>query len=329
MLRKLLLVSALVAETVLVLLAVQSTLSASPELKYLMLIGHITASLFFISGLDTILPSRLMGLAMIEKIGIFLLLLFVPVLSQIGFMLVFLLTRNIKQAHKTTIFQTAPAAELPMRPQYGEKRRLATGLNLEETLDHSQPVDARVRAIVSIRQLAHPKASRLLRMALKDPADDVRLLAYAILNQRETEIQQEIIRLQAGLSHSRNPYRLGLLKRLAQLHWQLIDQSLLHDAQAEQSVAEQAYHYAQAVLAQGHDRHMYRLLVHYYLRQGTPTSAREHLSQLANLDAGKQESNERYRYEWTQLFMTERQQLTALTASANTHHKPSFHEDIS
>ncbi len=328
MLRKLLLISALVAETVLVLLAVQSTLSASAELKFLMLIGHITASLFFISGLDAILPSRLMGLAMIEKTGIFLLLLFVPVLSQIGFMLIFLLTRNIKQAHKTTIFQTVPAAELPMRPQCSEKRRLATGLNLEETLDHSQPVDVRVRAIVSIRQLAHPKASRLLRMALKDPADDVRLLAYAILNQRETEIQQAIVRLQAGLSHSSNPYRLGLLKRLAQLHWQLIDQSLLHDAQAEQSVAEQAYHYAQAVLAQGHDRHMYRLLVHYYLRQGTPTSAWKHLSQLANLDAGKQESSGRYRYEWTQLFMM-RQQLTALTASANTHHKPSFHEDIS
>lgn len=308
MMRRLLLATALVAETVLVLLAVQSSLSASAEPKYLiLLIGHITASLFFISGLDAILPSRLIGHPLSEKTGIFLLLLFVPVLSQIGFMLVFLLTRNIKQADKARIFQTAPTAEMPMRPQYGEKRRLATGLNLEETLDHSQPVDARVRAIVSIRKMTDLKASRLLRMALKDPADDVRLLSYAVLNHQETEIRQAITHLQAGLFHSRNPYRLGLLKRLAQLHWQLIDQSLLHDAQAEQSVAEQAYHYAQAVLAQGHDRHMHRLLVHYYLRQGTPTMAREHLSQLENLDAGKQESSGRYRYEWTQLFMTERQ----------------------
>ncbi|USE38958.1 hypothetical protein [Endozoicomonas sp. SCSIO W0465] len=218
---------------------------------------------------------------------------------------------------KNRLFSYGNLPELPMRSRLTENGRqtdlLLVSANLEETLhdasQDAQRIDDRVRAIMSIRHLNHHRAVRLLREALKDPADDVRLLAYSILSHREKLIQQEIASLKSGLSHQHTHYQISLLKRLAQLHWQLVDQSLLHDNEARQLAADQACQFANSVLQQGHDPDMQLLLARYYLWQETPESARFHLLQPGN--DGSSERNTRpsqfLHREWGQLFMALRQ----------------------
>lgn len=61
----------------------------------------------------------------------------------------------------------------------------APAVSLAEQLHPSEPVQTRVQAVRALRRLPATDAVPLLRHALTDPSEDVRLLAYGVLEQRE------------------------------------------------------------------------------------------------------------------------------------------------
>ena len=80
----------------------------------------------------------------------------------------------------------------------------------------------RVDAVMTLRRMSAERALPLLRVALLDPSEEVRLLAYAIIERREKELRAQIEHALQALEAQATPQRRAALhKTLAERHWEL------------------------------------------------------------------------------------------------------------
>jgi tetratricopeptide (TPR) repeat protein len=90
------------------------------------------------------------------------------------------------------------------------------------------PVATRMRALVALQNVSGRVASPLLRDVLTDPSEDIRLLAYGMLDNKEKflngAIHRESQRLQAAAEGSAE--QVEATKKLADLYWELVYQEL-------------------------------------------------------------------------------------------------------
>ena len=110
---------------------------------------------------------------------------FFPVfgLPGLAFMLA-VRARSPVERKRAGLRETTPPS-LPGNPLNTElDRRFGPG-SLEGILRHSSDPESRLRVVLTCRSLPERAAVNLLRLALRDPVDDVRLLAYALLERKE------------------------------------------------------------------------------------------------------------------------------------------------
>lgn len=124
------------------------------------------------------------------------------------------------------------------------------GAHLRAQLGNAQaPISKRMTALVAMQSMPTRTSTPVLRNLLGDPVDDVRLLAYGMLDRAEKEltrkILQELPRLDAA---STDNERYAVAKRLADLYWELIYQDLVQ-GDVYDYTAEQVEHYASMALA--------------------------------------------------------------------------------
>ena len=155
---------------------------------------------------------------------------------------------------------------------YGHRRRPAEfeSLQLPEFDPHQQPngtfrqsglrsflantrapMAARLGALVSLQYVPGRVASPLLRDVLTDPTEDIRLLAYGMLDNREKRINQgideELKKFNAADAES--PTAQAAARRLSDLYWELVYQRLaLGDLR--QYAIDESLRYCEQVLAQ-------------------------------------------------------------------------------
>jgi hypothetical protein len=153
--------------------------------------------------------------------------LFIPVLGLIGLAAALVVRGQGRGAPAQPARLTDPP-QLPSRPlDGGQRARFGPGA-LEGLLRHASEPEARARVVLACRQLRTRSSVWLLRMALRDPVDDIRLLAYAVLDAREREIQVAIQALSAELGAAgERPAPLSVHARLAELYWELAYQELV------------------------------------------------------------------------------------------------------
>ena len=122
------------------------------------------------------------------------------------------------------------------------------------------PIQARMRAMVALQYVSGRTASPLLRSVLSDPSEDLRLLAYGMLDSLEKRINQaidqELSALQADGSASDAPVddaaRQESLRRLSDLYWELIYQELVQGDLRKHAIKE-SLRYCDWVLAEQTD----------------------------------------------------------------------------
>ena len=153
---------------------------------------------------------------------VFALALFIPVLGPVGLGAVLVVRARFRPAPRERA-RLSEAPPLPGQPLVAGGRRFGPGA-LEGILRHAADPDARMRVVLACRQLRTRSAVALLRLALRDPADDVRLLAYAVLDARERALQVEIQALSRDADRARSP---AADARLAELYWELAYQELV------------------------------------------------------------------------------------------------------
>lgn len=134
-------------------------------------------------------------------------------------------------------------------PEYTPERsyvpsRMRGGAVRARLRDVSLDPAQRVAALMSISGTVNPATGPLLREMLADPVDDLRLLAYGLLDTREKTISERLIRERGVLADITDPIEQhATAARVAQLFWELVYLDLVQGDMADYAL-DQARRYA-------------------------------------------------------------------------------------
>jgi len=144
---------------------------------------------------------------------------------------------------------------------------------IRELLRNADSPAERVRAVMALRHMDARRAVPLLRLAFSHESEDVRLLAFGILEQREKRLRTRIEQTEARLSSAAGSLALARgHRRLARDHWELVYAGFV-SGDLEPVVLKNAERHAHEVLAMGADATMAVLLARIHLRQREPELA--------------------------------------------------------
>lgn len=205
---------------------------------------HASASLLIAAVVVATLP-RGMRRPRHGMIGLFALLnFFVPLLPLLMRASVFLGMRFRK------LHEEAPVARVG-EPEYSihraNDRMKSRGGRLRAKLTNvATSTPERLTALLAIQEAPARVSADLLRQMLADPVEDIRLLAYAMIDGKEKSIGVRILKEEGRLELAEDDdTRYGCNKRLAELHWELVYQRLVQGDMMRHA-AEQARHHGQA-----------------------------------------------------------------------------------
>jgi len=183
------------------------------------LILHVLSASLFPFALYQLLPVPYRQNKVIFSF-LFLMCWLVPVVSGIGLLLSLSMGLYYTKPIEVEVTRTVHAEDLPedilqsvQLAQYNEGSVIGI-------LESSSIEEQRIKAVLNTRQMTDQEAIPILKMALLDPVDEVRLLAYSMLDKKEKNIGHAIHQQIQTLDNSAsNPVRVHL--RLAESYWEL------------------------------------------------------------------------------------------------------------
>jgi hypothetical protein len=152
--------------------------------------------------------------------------------------------------------------------------------SIREVLATSHHLPERLEAVLALRRLPAERAVPILRLCFSDRSEDVRLLAFADLERRESKLRarlEQTARAAAQAGRLPAAWRAHLQRRLAQEHWELVYGGFVSGA-LQARVLEQAAEHAQAAFDLGARGPASVLLARVALRQGKPEAAERWLA---------------------------------------------------
>jgi hypothetical protein len=190
----------------------------------------------------------------------FAMILFLPVLGALGWI-------AAAVVRPVTADRRLPA--LVRTPLPGsDAARLPMGRSL--TPPGARPVSDRV---VAARGQCDPGAIALLRRALGDPEEDVRLVAHAVLESKHRSAYRQLHERTAELAAAPADLCAALHRRLAAQHWELARTGLA-EGDCLAHALDRARHHARVALAEDPDQpSLWLLLARTALRCGTAEEA--------------------------------------------------------
>jgi len=156
--------------------------------------AHAAACLLFSLAQLRLLPAPYRRTAFWSGLPVLGITFFIPVLGMLGWLAcVVPALRHQRPAAVLDDWLHPPAPGLPARPAV---QRVMGGMlrasELAGPLRYAAEPDSRIAALIATLSLEDQYSVPLLRLALKDPEDDVRLLAYALFNRKEKAIEARI-----------------------------------------------------------------------------------------------------------------------------------------
>jgi len=154
-----------------------------------------------------------------------------------------------------------------------------------QVLAGNSSTDERIAAVMALRRMPAREALPLLRRALRDPSEDVRLLAYAIVERREKTLRARISHMRSELeqlSRTEVARRFALLRGLAHEHWELAYAGFVSGELAQVALQDAARHAREAIELRA-DASLLVLLARLQLRDGQPRQARITLQRARDL----------------------------------------------
>ncbi len=182
-----------------------------------------TALIFFQN-----LPERYQTNFTIACSFLFLIGFFIPALGIIGLSLALIPglqhIKADKKVFKVAINEIPPLPSTAPTISTSQLGRLATPA---KNLLASDDPNKRLEALIATLKLRDKDAVPLLRQALRDPEDDIRLLAYALIDRKEQTISDRIqSQLEAAKAHHPSN-SLHFYKRIASDYWELVHSGLV------------------------------------------------------------------------------------------------------
>ncbi|XQF90652.1 HEAT repeat domain-containing protein [Pseudoalteromonas espejiana] len=130
---------------------------------------------------------------------LFLLLFTLPVFGILGvvFAITFALSKPLKNDDIDIIEHKVPA--LPFEARTVSATPIYSIGGLRAILKHASEPNKRLSAVMAARHMSDNQAIPILKLALKDLEDDIRLLAYSTLDSKETKLNEKISDIQHAI----------------------------------------------------------------------------------------------------------------------------------
>lgn len=249
---------------------------------------HIVSTLSAVLATHAIVRTYGRGLQPRDCVVVAILVFGMPLLGLMGLFLVALLAWK-KLQHE----RPGGVIELPMQgfaPQRFDIGKSTIFEPLGQVLTNADAVTRRMKAVMQLRRMNAREALPLLRLALGDKDEDIRLLSFAILERREKSLRRRIDAALARLENGspNNSARLSIdeqvvLERgLAQDYWELVYCGFVNTAIAEATLSSAAAH-ALSALALRADSGTALLLGRIELRRARPLQAEKALARAESL----------------------------------------------
>ena len=155
---------------------------------------------------------------------------FIPVLGLIGQVVAVLVAKYLPRHVPELPYAEIPPVEFEFPPrEIRERTKYGPGGLTSRLRDTGVPKEARFKSLLALQGMPPKIANPLLQEMLGDPADEVRLVAYGILDNQEKNINQlvheEVLKLREATTAE---MKLIALRRLAELYWELVYGGLVH-----------------------------------------------------------------------------------------------------
>ena len=183
---------------------------------------HLVASLLLAFAVRRAMPEHYANPWLPTSALLAALAFFIPLLGLIGIVAALLIATLLPSSRQYRPFAAVRAPEYTAPTQETRLHLRPSGLR-SLLLDTTLPVEIRVKALTALQNMPPRVATPILRRLLSDPADDLRLAAYALIDGQEKRLAAAIRDELAQLPQVTEPAaRVNCLRRLAELHWELV-----------------------------------------------------------------------------------------------------------
>lgn len=272
-------IPALTAESAALLLVARGAAALETLIAFLVL--HATASALIAVAIGLLFPRAYRRPRRWVWASLFGLNFFVPVIGLVVSFVGVIAGTLFPQLLKPTVFRRVGAPEYTATRDY-DLTRLRGGAVRARLRAEALPSTARVEALLAIGSAATPASGAVLREMLTDPADDMRLLAYGLLDRREKSISEQLVRERSVLAAAeeigdRDTARL-VHHRIGQLYWELVYQALVQGDMQRYALEQALIHTEQALDGSAADGARWLLIGRIRLKRGELQPARAALS---------------------------------------------------
>jgi hypothetical protein len=218
-----------------------AVMADQPDLALLSYLGvHAPASALLALAVYTLIPPRASKPRASVLALLFSCIFFVPLLGFVGVVAGALLRHLLPKLRAPQRFL---AVRLPELDIHESSEKSAAGFRQAGVRQFLQnelaPVPQRLRAMVALSHAPSRIGSPVLRELLGDAEDDLRLLAYGLLDSREKHLNADIHEARRRLAAATDAdERSGIAHQLAALYWELIYQGLVQGDLLDYAVSE-------------------------------------------------------------------------------------------
>lgn len=187
------------------------------------------------------------------------------------------------------LFENPPIVAID-EPEYSIYR-VSTGMQARggrtrtKLMNLDVPVTERLTALLAIQETPARVSADLLRQLLADPIEDLRLLAYGMLDGKEKAISTRVLAEESALEGDQlsDDERYGCNKRLAELYWELVYQRLVQGDMMRHACEQSRKHTKAALEAQKGDAGLWFLLARIGAELREPDAVREAVEQASRM----------------------------------------------
>lgn len=162
------------------------------------------------------LPSKYKQPIIASMAFIFVIAFSMPIVGMLGLATIFIAALYFPKEKVVALWKRSDVLELPLHPDQMEHAHYGAAA-LKDILLFNPSNERRQIAVNACRFLPEKVAIPLLKLALTDKVDDVRLLAYAAIEKIEFSINRQI----EVLKREKTPERASLHFQIAELYWEL------------------------------------------------------------------------------------------------------------
>jgi hypothetical protein len=214
-----------------------------------------------------LLPARYRSPLPWSPLFIFSLAFFVPVLGAVGVVAAIFPALYLPRKRDKQAWQAVGIPKLPYRAQLQLHSPIFADGGLQDVLRHAPDPDQRLAALLATRRMPGKEAVPILKLALADPSDDVRLLAYSMLDKQESDINLHIQIALGELPDATAKAAGALHGRLARWYWELAYLGLAQGSVLDHVLAQASEH-AELGLAAGEGGELFLLAGRIALERG-------------------------------------------------------------